>query len=590
MKTGAVERRLAAIVSGDIAGFSRLMAEDEDATVRALSALRAEIGRRVRQQRGRIVDFRGDDFLAEFASAVDAVSCAAELQAGLRLQNAAIPAERRLALRLGIHLGDVRVEGEQILGDGVNIAARLEGLAETGGICISRAMHEQVQGKLELIFESMGDQSLKNIPEPVEVFRVCVGEKVDGDEKPLTVAGFGGRPAIAVLPFENLSGDPEQSYFADGICEDLIALLSGWRDFPVVARNSSFGFRGPSVDVEHVSRELGARYVVEGSVRRGADRVRITAQLIDATTGHHVWAERYDRELHDVFAIQDEIAEAIVASIHPELERSEQERAARKEPANLNAWECAQKAMWHFGRLTRDDNSRALALFERATALDPDCMTAHFGLALANFFALVNQWSESPADSIDQLHRAGQTCVALDAGEARGQLASGLAYTVSGPFERAIAAFELAVSLDPSLSLAWGVLAAFLPMVGRTDEAIAAAERAMRLSPRDPLTWVFQTYIGVAHFTAGRDEEAVLWLRRGVQRRPDYDHGHRLLAAALGHLGRIEEAQSALAEAHRIRPEFSGSQWRQTFSSADHSFRKRIADGLRLAGDPSLKD
>jgi TolB-like protein/class 3 adenylate cyclase len=309
------ERRLAAIVSGDLVGYSRRMAEDEEATVHAVQAHRARTAELAAAHRGRLVDFTGDNFLAEFPSALDAARFAVELQA----ENESGPAEPDLRFRLGVHLGDVRFEEERLYGDGVNIAARLEGLAEPGGVCVSGVVHEQIERRLDASFEDLGERELKNIPKQQRVYRLRSGVRPADDPAPaeLTVAGFSG-PAIAVLPFDNLSGDPEQQYFADGIAEDLITRLSCWRAYPVIARNSSFAYRGQSVDVKRVSRELGVRYVIEGSVRRAGDRVRVSAQLIDATTGHHVWAERYDRKLEDVFALQDEIIEAIVGSAVPE--------------------------------------------------------------------------------------------------------------------------------------------------------------------------------------------------------------------------------------------------------------------------------
>jgi adenylate cyclase len=332
------ERKLAAILSADVVGYSRLMAEDEEETVRRLGAYRVEITNLVGDHRGRVVDFTGDNFLAEFPTATDAVEAAAEIQRVLKARNAAVPAGRAMEFRIGVHLGEVRVEGERIYGDGVNIAARLEGLGSPGGICISDVVLKQVESRLDLSYEDLGEQSVKNIPKPIRTYRIQVkpeGGAADArlpgmDE--LTVPGFSGAPAIAVLPFDNLSGDPEQEYFADGIAEDLITRLSTWMDFPVIARNSSFTYKGRSVDVKQVSRELGVRYVVEGSVRRAGDRVRISAQLIDATTGAHIWAERYDRDLEDIFALQDEITEAIVGAMNPALIKSEMARAARKDP------------------------------------------------------------------------------------------------------------------------------------------------------------------------------------------------------------------------------------------------------------------
>ncbi len=585
MKMGDVKRRLAAIVSGDIVDFSRLMSEDEEATVSALTELRAAIRRRVEQQRGRIVDFRGDDFLAEFASAVDAVSCAAELQAELGRRNTPIPVDRRMAIRLGIHLGDVRVEGQQILGDGVNIAARLEGLAETGGICISRAVHEQVRGKLELDFEPIGGQSLKNIPEPVEVFRVRAGGAANSETKTLTVPGFGGRPTIAVLPFDNMSDDPEQGYLADGLCEDLITLLSAWREVPVVSRNSSFAFRGIGGDVKRVSQALGARYVVEGSVRRAGQRLRITAQLIDATTGHQVWASRYDQELANIFQIQDEICAQIFAALCPELLVSERGRVARKRPEHLDAWEWGMRGQSLEMDFTSEGNRNARAAFAKAIEIDPLMPSGYFGLALGYYLALLNQWSADPAATLRDLQQAASRCVEVDPNSSLAQIASGFAHAMNGQVSQAIAAFERAVVLNPSSTLALAQLGSFILMHDRADEAVALLERARGLSPRDPMLWFFEVYLGIAHFAAGRYEIALPFLETGARLKPDFDHTHRVMAASLGHLRRIEEGREAQAVAQRLSPGFTIEAWRATFgASVSRAFGDRLAEGLEKLG------
>jgi TolB-like protein/Tfp pilus assembly protein PilF len=406
------------------------------------------------------------------------------------------------------------------------------------------------------------------------------------DLDPLTVPGFEGRPAIAVLPFDNLSGDPEQEYFADGIAEDLITRLSAWREFPVIARNSSFTYRGKAVDVKQVSRELGVRYVVEGSVRRSEGRIRIAAQLIDATTGHHVWAETYDRELQDVFELQDEITKAIVASTCPELLRSEEERAARKEPQNLDAWDCVVRGRWIVIKLSKEDNTRARSFFERATELDPGFAMAFAWLAMTHVIEAAFVWTDSLARSVDEVNRLARKSLELDEREYVAHLA--LAYTLGLAVQQQqmIAAFERVIELNPNNAAPYGHLGVFLSCAGRPDDAIAYLKRAMRLSPKDYFMFQWLTGMGWAHFSTGRYDEATFWLERSRQSRPDFHLSHRALAATYAQLGRLEEAKMALREDLRLAPNASVSRVKAEATYADPSFAERYLDGLRKAGLP----
>jgi adenylate cyclase len=533
-----------------VVGYSRLMAEDEEETVRRLGAYRTEITNLVGEHRGRIVDFTGDNFLAEFPTATDAVEAAAEIQRVLKARNAAVPAGRAMEFRIGVHLGEVRVEGERIYGDGVNIAARLEELAESGGICISGAVHEQVRHKLELGYADAGEQELKNIPDPVHAYRISPSHDTARLPLPgrdeLTVPGFGGAPAVAVLPFDNLSGDPDQEYFVDGIVEDLITRLSSWGTLPVIARNSSFVYRGRSVDVKQVSRELGVRYVVEGSVRRAGERIRISAQLIDAVTGAHVWADTYDRDLQDVFAVQDEITQTLVASINPELARAEMERAAHKEPRSLDAYELTTRAIWHAFRFTKEDNRIAQSLCEQAIELDALSASAFAVLSQVHFADIVLRWTDAPDRARDEQLRTAQNAVSLDPRSAVAQLALGIAHRITGQKQQARAAFERAIQLNPSLGSAYGELA-FLSF-DRPEEAMALLEKQLRLSPLDPMADTALARVAFLHLGAGRYEQAIDWALRSLRRRPKSPIGNSILAASYAHVGRLEEASRAVRE------------------------------------------
>jgi adenylate cyclase len=624
VSSASTERKLAAILSADVVGYSRLMAEDEAGTIRTLTDYREAIRTLVEQHHGRVVDAPGDNLLAEFPNALDAVQCAVEIQGVLRVRNQSLPEPRRMLFRIGVHLGDITLEGERVYGDGVNIAARLEGLAEPGGICISATVQEQVESKFDVGFEDLGEQEVKNIPRPVRVYRIrteagavptasvprrrhravwaggvvviLVAAALAGwrilaptpDEtaaiaEEFTVPGFGGAPAIAVLPFDNLSGDPDQEYFADGIAEDLITRLSRLGSFPVIARNSTFTYKGQAVDVKQVSRELGAHYVVEGSVRKAGGSIRISAQLIDGTSGHHVWAQTYDRELRDVFALQDEITEAIVLSIRPELLKSELVRAARKEPRNLDAYDLAMRGWWHMSKLTREENATARSLFERAIELDPESSRAFTGLAYTHWNDTAFQWSDTPAESVSELIRAAQRSVALDADNATAQVVLSLAYLRARQPDEMIAAAERAVDLDPSYAIAHAWLGSFLAGQGRLEEALANAEKAIRLSPRDPFRWFYFFTSASVHFQARRYGDAVEWARRSIRGNPRFPYSRATLAASYAHLGRGDEARAAVEELLRVQPGFSLAFVREN-SVGPSPGLDHYLDGLRKAG------
>ncbi len=553
------KRRLAAILAADVAGYSRLMGNDEQATLVMLNACRDVFRGLIAEHAGRVVDTAGDSVLAVFDSVVEATQCAAEIQAALSERNAEFDENRQMRFRIGVNLGDIIEQADgTIYGDGVNVAARLESLAEPGGVCLSGSAVEQIEGKIDLAFASMGEHEVKNIARPVRAFRiVAVGQaspKLASDTPSLP-----DKPSIAVLPFDNMSGDADQEYVGDGIAEDLITALSRLRWLFVAARNSTFTYKGTPVDVKRVGREMGVRYVVEGSVRRGGKRVRISAQLIDATTGNHVWAARYDRELEDIFALQDEITETILAAIEPEITAVELERALRKPPTSLAAWDHYQRGMWHMYRYTAPDNVQAQRCFERAIELDPRSSSAYSGLAYANLLAVNMDYAPDEEKARADALEAAKTAVALDNKDAMAHLALGRAYGVRGvsDYDTAIVELSQAIELNPSSALAHFALGHTLTHIGRPDEALPEFEQAMRLSPHDPNLWLFQMILGFALILLKQHEQALDWLQKSVRHDNVGFWAYANLVSCLGHMGRKKEGQEAARQLLKMKPDFS---------------------------------
>ena len=581
----STSRKLTAILAADVVGYARLMGVDEAGTHSALKAHREElIEPEIGQHHGRVVKTTGDGLLAEFASVVDAVECAVDVQMGMAGRNAGVAEERRIEFRVGINLGDVIVDGDDIYGDGVNVAARLEGLAETGGVCVSGSVYEQVKNKLDFDFEFLGKQQVKNIAEPVPVFRVLLAPKDLGGGAEAAGPALPEKPSIAVLPFDNMSGDPEQEYFVDGIAEDIITALSKIRWFFVIARNSTFAYKGTSPDVRQVGRELGVHYVLEGSVRKGGNRVRISAQLIEAATGKHVWAERYDRDLDDIFALQDEMTETIVAAIEPELGSAERERAKRKPPENLDAWDCCQRGLWHLWKFTKDDNAEAKKLFQRAIKLDLNFATPCAGLAFAHLADIFLGYTESRAESVAEAFSAARKAVSLDDKDPVAHWAMGRVHSYRGKHDAAIAELERALDLNPSFAPAYFGLGFALTFSGRAEDAISQFEKALRLSPNDPLSWAFMLMRALALLLMKQYDEAADWAQKGARQPNAHIWAYVFLAAALGHLGRAEEAEAALNEALRMKPDFSLAFARQALPWTYPADLEHYLDGLVKAG------
>lgn len=575
-----VQRRLAAIVCADVVGYSAMMGRDETGTLSCLKALRAEfLHPKVAEYGGRIVKTTGDGTLIEFASAVDAAQHAIDVQRGLRERNAVLPEEQQIRLRLGINVGDIIIDDDDIYGDGVNVAARLEGLAEPGGICISGTVFDQIGTKLELSVEDLGPQSVKNIAQPVRCYRVLL-QPGDIAETQLS-ATLWEKPAIAVLPFQNMSGDPDQEYFADGLTEDILTALSRWRSFPVIARNSTFAYKGQSPDIREVGKALNARYVLEGSVRKAGNRARITAQLINTATGHHVWAERYDRQIDDIFALQDEITARIAAIIEPAIAAAEHKQLATRPPRELSAWDLCIQGQYLIYESTRDSNRRAREKFEQAIEIDPGYARAWCGLAYTHMHDLRLGYAESREESGKRALDAARRAVQLDDTDSDAHTFLGRAlHGVVGQTEDALEAFRRALSLNPqntTATMSMGIVYAFKK--DEPEEGIRWLEKALEINPLDPRGFIIKTHLAIANICAGNYERSAELARDAIRQRADYLESRAALASALGYLDRNLDAAQAIGELRDRVAEYAESYplWGETTKNT-------VLTGLRKAG------
>jgi adenylate cyclase len=570
-------RKLAAIFAADVAGYSQLMGQDEVGTLHRLTACRAILDQRISAHRGRIFGSAGDSVVADFASAVDAVQCAVAVQE-------ALANEEEMRFRIGVHIGDVIVHGDNLFGDGVNIAARLEGLAEPGGICISGAVRDQIGNKLPVAFTDLGEQQVKNIAQPLHVYRVTASGITQTAEAPPAVPLLPDKPSIAVLPFTNMSGDPEQEFFADGIAEDIITTLSRYPSLFVIARNSSFTYKGRAVDVKQVGRELGVRYALEGSVRKAGNRVRVTAQLVEAEAGNHVWAERYDRDLADIFAMQDEITEAVTIAIAPAVAVAERQRAMRKPPGSLDAWAAYQRGLWHFGKGTPDDNALAEGFFQQAIDLDPSFAGGYTGLAYAQARAAGMYGRRTLPEIENPIFLLGRRAVSLDGNDAEACACLAEQLMRCGDYQGALAEAELALAVSPNLANAYGILGAALMWSGQPTKGRVALEKSIRLDPRSPNLNLRLVDITISYYLSREYDAAVEAARRGIRAFPDHSNQYRWLAAALGQIGRIEEANEVLQKTIAMAPAAFDMFVRRRVPWHRPEDHAHMLEGLRKAG------
>ena len=566
---------------------------DEEGTLARLKALRRTLfDPKIAGHHGRIVKNTGDGAIAEFASVVDAVRCADEIQRGMAEQNIDVPQDRRIELRIGIHVGDIIIEENDIFGDGVNIAVRLEGIAEPGGISISDDTRRQIRGKVDITFEDLGSQSLKNIAEPMRVWRRRIDANSSsatpmkppvGSAQPLALPD---KPSIAVLPFENMSGDPEQEYFADGMVEDIITGLSRSRSLFVIARTSSFTYKGKAVDIKQVGRELGVRYVLEGSVRKAGNRVRVTGQLVDAATGNHIWADRYDSTLEDIFDLQDRVTMSVIGAIVPQLERAEIARAQRKPTESLQAYDYYLRALASFYRFTREANIAALKLTQTANNLDPD-FAAPFALG-ANCFVQrwAFGWGGVGAEDITEARRLARRALELDKDDPRVLAQAGNALAILGGEVEGAALLARAISLDPNLAVAriWNGYVQL--RLGDGDAATEQFQIAIRMSPLDPRIYLAQNGMAAAHFLAGRYEDGSLWAKIAVHEKPNFVIAHINTMACHAMAGRVEEARQAWAVARKIDPTQRISTVRNMWHFGRFKDFQLYEEALRIAGMP----
>jgi adenylate cyclase len=586
-----VERRLAAILAADVAGYSRLTGLDEEGThVRLRERLRGLADPKISEYRGKVVKHTGDGVLAEFGSVVDAVRCAIEVQRGMAEQNATMPQVKRIEFRIGIHVGDIIVDDNDIFGDGVNIAARLEGIAEPGGVCISDDAQRQLRGKVDFAFEDMGPQNLKNIVEPMRAWRLRMnasGSPAAPIEPPVEstqALALPDKPSIAVLPFQNMSGDPEQEYFADGMVEEITTALSRFKWLFVIARNSSFTFKGKAVDVKEVGRRLGVRYVLEGSVRKASGKVRITGQLVDAVTGAHIWADRFERDMADVFALQDEVTVAVVSAIQPKLFQTEIAMATRRRPENLTAYDLFLRAMQQFYLSTREGLAEAIRLAHRALQLDPQFGFVTALAGVCHMQRVLYGYAVDPQFDRKEAVRLMRLALSIDDSDPDTLAFAAIisAYMV-GDCEREIEMANRAVALNPNSFLAWSSRGHVFRIAGLPEEAIRSFERAIRTSPVDPRLHLMFVGMGMAFIELRRFDEAIVAGKKAQRQNPSFPPASFCLASAFAHLGRDGEAREAAARLLETDPAFTIS---ARMGRRRQSHLKLLIEGLRKAGLP----
>ena len=621
-----VNRKMSAILSADVKGYSRLMSADEEGTVKALNDCREIIARCVDDHRGRVVDSPGDNVLAEFVSTVEAVKCAVKIQEDLKVKNADLPESRKMEFRIGVNLGDVIEEGDRIYGDGVNIAARLEGLAEAGGICISGTAFDQVKGKLSLGYQFVGKQTVKNIPDPIRAYKVLMAPedsgKIIGEIKPnklrwvlaaaamltaIVVAFFisniyfgpppiesasvdkmafplPDKPSIVVLPFENMSNDPQEDYFSDGITEQIITTLSRYPRLFVIARQSAFRYKGEPMKIQKVAEDLGVQYILKGGVQKSDDRVRITAQLIDAISGSYIWSERYDKELKDIFDMQDDVTFNVMNGIAAEMTEGEQARLWTQRVSNLKALEKHYQAQGFFCLHTKENYEKARPLFEEAIAIEPNFVWPYVYLGYSHVSSVARGWSEDPGKSLQTASDLAQKALVIDDSNDGVHSLLAIIYSIKRQYDKAISEAEQAVALNPNSSDAYMILGMVKGILGRWEENVLYAEKSLRLSPFPGAMPYFG--LGRAYFMTGQYDESIATWRKALKVSPNFLSAHIFLAACYSSMGRDSEASASAKEVLRINPKFTIESYAKRLTYMNKADMQREIAALQKAGLP----
>ncbi|MEE4262305.1 MAG: adenylate/guanylate cyclase domain-containing protein [Desulfobacteraceae bacterium] len=578
-----VTRKLRALLSADVKGYSLLMADDEVATIQTLKEYRKIMSSCIEKRGGRVVDAVGDNLLAEFGSAVDAVQCAVEVQKELKVKNQGLSKDKRLEFRIGVNIGDVIQDGDRIYGSGVNVAARIEGLADAGGICVSRSTYDQIKNKLELSIEYLGEHEAKNIKGPIRVYKILMDSDSETQlvDEPLELPN---KPSIAVLPFLNMSGDPSQEYFSDGLTEQIINGLCKVSDLFVIARNSSFAYKGKAVSIKQIARELGVKFVLEGSVQKAGDRVRITAQLIDATTDYHVWSENYDRDLSDIFALQDEITLKLMRTMRIKLTVGEQARLWAEGTDSIQAFDARSRGFDYFLRMNEKDNKQARQFFEEAIKIDDTNSNTYALLGFTHISDFASRWSEFPLKSFEEAEKNAEKAIALNDSLDLGHMLLGWIYLFKRQHDMAIKEGKRAVELNPNGAEAHGILALIHNYSDNTELAIKLLKRAFRLNPIPPPH--FYIYLAMAHRINGQYEKAIECCEKALSGDPNRLTPYFTLAASYSSLNRSEEAHKAVEEILRIDPNFSLEYYGKMQPHKNQKTTDKFVEALRKAGLP----